>query len=55
MAQVQLEFVQGATEGGNNHYLVSLIFGVKMVDNGNKWDPSDFGPSELLDGFDPST
>ena len=55
LPQVQVEFVQGASEDGDNQYFVSLVFGVKMVDNGNKWDPSDFGPSEFTDGFDPST
>ena len=37
-----------------NNMRLRFAFGVKGVDNGNGWNPDDFGSLQLVDGFDVS-
>jgi len=52
--QVKFEFHLGSGDDDGG-YPIHFVFGTKMVDNGNKWDPSDYPTAEFTGGFDPTS
>ena len=48
--RVQLDFHQDS--GKDSVHYVHLVFGSRMVDNGDGWDPEGYAPGELHERFD---